>query len=338
MSALPEAVRGAWHLAALSKALPARGVLAVTVAGTPLALFRSNGEIGALVDRCPHRNYPLSQGRVRPDGLECPYHGWRFGPSGACVAVPGCELAEGAGRRLAAAPVRVVERHGGVFVRLSADGPPEPPLPPTFGDPAHDHFWWAQGTWRGRAYDAIENVLDPFHTNHLHHGYIRRSDRRLPVKLRVESFGDGVEMVIEQTRPDLGLMSRFLERDRSHSRTRYYPPTVVQARWDGRRDLTLCVTAFFTPSTDFSFLPFACFTTRKGFAPAWLKEAAIRLFLNPVVAQDRKALALQSEVMARFGHPHFTEGPGDILGNRLHRLWMGERLEVGEDEPRDAWL
>jgi phenylpropionate dioxygenase-like ring-hydroxylating dioxygenase large terminal subunit len=98
------------------------------------------------------------------------------------------------------------------------------------------------------------------------------------------------------------------------------------------------VTAFFTPSTDDSFLPFACFTTPRGAAPAWLKEAAIRLFLAPVVAQDRRALEHQSQVMARFGRPQFTQGPGDILGNRLHRLWSGDRLESGSDPAVNARL
>jgi len=338
MTDLPEAVRNAWHLVALSKGIKVGRRLGVTVAGMPVVLFRTADGLGALVDRCPHRNYPLSLGRVEAGAIECPYHGWRFDTSGQCVAVPGCELTGAGDRKLAATPVRVAERHGGIFVCLSADGPAEPPLPPTLGDPELDHFWWRQGTWDGRAYDAIENVLDPFHTNHLHHGYIRRRDRRLPVTLEVNSFGDGIEMVIEQTQPDLGLMSRFLERDRSRSRTRYYPPTIVQARWDGKTALTLCVTAFFTPATDNTFTPFACFTTRKGLAPAWLKELAIRAFLRPVVRQDRLALGRQAAVMAQFGRPRFTEGPGDILGARLHRLWIGDRLDPGSDAPVKAQL
>jgi hypothetical protein len=90
--------------------------------------------------------------------------------------------------------------------------------------------------------------------------------------------------------------------------------------------------------TEGSFMPFACFTTARGIAPGWLKQAAIRLFLNPVVAQDRRALAAQAGVMARFGHPRFTAGPGDILGSRLQRLWQGEALEERNDPPISAQL
>jgi len=327
----PQAVRDAWHMVALSRDLRTGTVRKVLLCGTPIALFRSDTGLGALIDRCPHRNYPLSQGRVQQGALECPYHGWRFTPDGACVAVPGCAVATAGDTRLAADALRVTERHGAIFVTLSDNAPAEPPLPPDFGNPDLDHFWWQQGTWEGRAFDAIENVMDPFHTNHLHHGFIRHRDKRLPVTLHVTSHGDGIEMAIEQTQPDLGLMSRFLERDRQRSVSRYFPPTTVQARWEGEQRLTLCVTAIFTPATEATFTPFARFSTPKGKAPGWLKLAAIRLFLAPVVAQDRKALARQHAVMTGFGQPQFTAGPGDILGNRLHRLWRGEALEPGPD-------
>jgi phenylpropionate dioxygenase-like ring-hydroxylating dioxygenase large terminal subunit len=335
---LPASVKNAWHLVALARDIPVNGVRAVVVAGTPVALFRGAAGLGALIDRCPHRNYPLSLGRVVGAQIECSYHGWRFDPAGRCMQVPGCDVRTCDDPRLSAATVRVAERFGGIFVSLDSQSGAELELPPLLGDPGYDHFWWRQGIWQGRAYDAIENVLDPFHTNHLHHGYIRRRDRRLPVRLQVNSFGDGIEMVIEQTRPDLGLMSRFLEPDRTRSRTRYFPPTIVQARWEGAKKLTLCVTAFFTPSKESSFMPFACFSTPKGLAPEWLKQAAIRLFLRPVVAQDRRALASQSEVMEHFRGPRFTSGPGDILGGRIHRLWNGDTIPSGSDPPVEAML
>lgn len=335
---LPKNVRNAWHLAALTSEVAAGDIKTVMVVGQPVVLFRTAAGLGSLIDRCPHRNFPLSKGRIVGNSIECAYHGWQFERSGNCTQVPGCTLSADEGERFAAQSVRIVERHGAIFVNLSSEGGSEPNLPPNIGDPNLDHFWWQQGTWKGRAYDAIENVMDPFHTNHLHHGFIRRRDHRLPVNLLVRSHGNGIEMEIVQQQPDLGLMSRFLERDRSRSISRYYPPTAVQATWFGEKKLTLCVTAFFTPSTDGSFMPFACFTTPKGLAPGWLKQAAIRLFLRPVVAQDKRALAEQYEVMEAFGSPKFLSGPGDLLGNRLFRLWSGETLETQSDPPVPAML
>jgi phenylpropionate dioxygenase-like ring-hydroxylating dioxygenase large terminal subunit len=329
---LPDSIARSWQLAALSRDVTTRPV-ARTIANRPIVLFRADGALGVFEDRCPHRNYPLSSGQVRDGGLECAYHGWRFAPSGACLEVPGCTLAPGQDQRLGAAPLAVIERHGAIFVRLLPEGPQDLPDLGVWGAPGHDHFWWDQGSWRGRALDAIENVLDPFHTNFIHDGFIRRRGRRMPVELRTQVYEDGIESIIDQSQPDFGWMSRVLEPPRDRSRTRLYAPTTIQARWEGPRGLTLCVSAFFTPETPTSFRPYACFTTPKGRGPAWLKQAAIRLFLLEVVAQDRRALAAQLDTIEAFGGPKFRQGPGDLLGGRVARLFNGERLEPAEEGP-----
>src|SRR5690242_16574149 len=78
-----------WFVGCRSRALHDRP-LSVTLQGIPLAVFRTgDGRPAALEDRCPHRNAPLTAGRVRSGQLECAYHGWRYDGGGACVAVPG---------------------------------------------------------------------------------------------------------------------------------------------------------------------------------------------------------------------------------------------------------
>lgn len=337
MTPLPLSLKSSWQMAALSREVGAKP-LARTVAGTPLVLFRTPAGVSALIDRCPHRNYPLSKGRLVEGSLQCPYHGWRFGPDGACVEVPGCTLSDGQNQRLAATPVVVREINDAVLIRLDRDASAPLPDLTVWGAPDHDHFWWSQGVWRGRALDALENVLDPFHTNFIHDGLIRRSHRRVPVRLSVEVGENWIESIIEQPQPDLGWMSRLLEPPRDRSRTRLHGPTTVQARWEGPRGLTLCVTVFFTPVTETTLAPFACFTTPKGRGPGWLKQAAIRLFLEAVVAQDRRALSRQLDNIQRFGAPRFLQGPGDLLGARVARLFNGERLEPGREGPFEHQL
>jgi len=64
----------------------------VVLNGERFALWRdANGTPCAVADACPHRNAPLSLGRVRPDGrLACNYHGWNFDGAGvgACPSQP----------------------------------------------------------------------------------------------------------------------------------------------------------------------------------------------------------------------------------------------------------
>jgi phenylpropionate dioxygenase-like ring-hydroxylating dioxygenase large terminal subunit len=117
-----------WYVACLSREL-GRKPLARTVLGTPLALFRASAGVGgggepvALLDRCPHRNAPLSLGRLRDGLLECRYHGWRFDGEGRCRAVPGlCAEPDRPARRAPA--YAVVEQDGFVWVFPGAAAEP----------------------------------------------------------------------------------------------------------------------------------------------------------------------------------------------------------------------
>lgn len=45
--------------------------------GLDVALFRtSTGDVHALLDRCPHKGGPLSQGLVFGNSVACPLHNW----------------------------------------------------------------------------------------------------------------------------------------------------------------------------------------------------------------------------------------------------------------------
>ena len=46
-----------------------------------------------MMDECPHRFAPLSQGRVDPitNCIECPYHGWQFHDNGTVAGIPQLE-------------------------------------------------------------------------------------------------------------------------------------------------------------------------------------------------------------------------------------------------------
>jgi nitrite reductase [NAD(P)H] small subunit len=45
--------------------------------GFPIAVFRTaDDRVFALVDRCPHRNGPLSEGIIQGCAVACPLHGW----------------------------------------------------------------------------------------------------------------------------------------------------------------------------------------------------------------------------------------------------------------------
>jgi nitrite reductase (NADH) small subunit len=62
-------------------------------AGLDVALFRNTeDEVFALLDRCPHKGGPLSQGIVFGKSVACPLHNWTIGLTDGCAREPdeGC--------------------------------------------------------------------------------------------------------------------------------------------------------------------------------------------------------------------------------------------------------
>jgi len=58
-----------------------------------VAVFRnSEDKVFALLDRCPHKGGPLSQGIVFGESVACPLHNWTIGLADGCAKAPdeGC--------------------------------------------------------------------------------------------------------------------------------------------------------------------------------------------------------------------------------------------------------
>jgi nitrite reductase (NADH) small subunit len=61
--------------------------------GMDVAVFRNaQDQVFALLDRCPHRGGPLSQGIVFGTSVACPLHNWTIGLEDGCANAPdeGC--------------------------------------------------------------------------------------------------------------------------------------------------------------------------------------------------------------------------------------------------------
>ena len=83
-----------WKKICLVTDIPVLGSRRVArLAGLDVAVFRNDqNEVFALLDLCPHKGGPLSQGIVFGTSVACPLHNWTIDLNGGCAKAPdeGC--------------------------------------------------------------------------------------------------------------------------------------------------------------------------------------------------------------------------------------------------------
>jgi nitrite reductase (NADH) small subunit len=68
--------------------IPRQGARVINTAAGTIAVFRTvDDDVFALLDKCPHKGGPLSQGIVSGRSVACPLHDWKINlDSGLAVA------------------------------------------------------------------------------------------------------------------------------------------------------------------------------------------------------------------------------------------------------------
>lgn len=159
-------VRNGWYLGAWSDEV-GRTLLQRWIVGRPVCFYRlQDGSVTAVEDRCPHRRYPLSLGRLDGDVIECSYHGYRIDAGGVCVGV--AEQPDTPKASVHRFPL--VERDGIVWIWAGDAELADPELLPDLGwlsDPGWTHV---KGLVPLRARHVLlaENLLDLTHETFLH--------------------------------------------------------------------------------------------------------------------------------------------------------------------------
>jgi phenylpropionate dioxygenase-like ring-hydroxylating dioxygenase large terminal subunit len=162
-------IQDEWYVVAYRGEI-GRSLLQRTVVGRRIVLFRTlAGEAIALDDRCAHRSYPLSAGKLDGDTVVCGYHGLRFDRAGDCVEVPSLPTCpKGIGVRQYPLVERGPFAWGWFGAASQADASRIPPTP-----------WLDDGAWTssqdyfhlaGNYVSLHENLLDLTHLSYVHAG------------------------------------------------------------------------------------------------------------------------------------------------------------------------
>jgi phenylpropionate dioxygenase-like ring-hydroxylating dioxygenase large terminal subunit len=298
----------------------------------PLVLFRDeHGKPAALLDRCAHRNLPLSVGHTVRGRLECAYHGWQYDGSGVCRAVPALAREREA---FAAVPAHAVTEQQGyvwVFARAGVEPPAEPYRFPHLDEAGYTTVR-TDCEVRATLHATLENQLDVPHTAFLHRGLFR-GGRKSRITVAVRRFGDRAEAeYVGEPRPS-GLVARLLAPSGgtvTHV-DRFLLPSIAQVEYR-LGESHLVVTNALTPVDDM-LTRFASVVSFRLPVPGTLARLVITPLVKRILEQDRRILELQSDASRRFGGEHYTSTEADVLGP--HVWWLLRRAAEGPPAPAD---
>lgn len=160
-----------WQPVALSEQVAERDAvpIRVTVMNETWLCFRdSNGRVGLVSPRCPHRGADLIWGRNEDCGLRCAYHGWKFDVDGKAVDLPNVEPGSALYRnvKLKAHPTR--EFGDIVWAWLGPGDPPADVPALEFGLVPPSHRYVTKKLQQCNWAQTMEGALDTAHFSFLH--------------------------------------------------------------------------------------------------------------------------------------------------------------------------
>ena len=325
-----------WYVLCTSRELRTRP-LARTLMGMPLVLFRNaDGVPGALLDRCPHRNVPLSKGSVEGAELQCGYHGWRFDTAGTCTTVPGlCGDPVDRARNVPSHAVK--EQDGWVWVWGEPDSEPT-------RDPFHpkaaglDGYTEVRRTvdFEATLHATIENALDVPHTAFLHRGLFRGGRDPVEIRAVVTRSPDGAQVqYLDEPRPP-GLAAKLLSPSGgvvTHY-DRFWMPSISEVEYNIGTENHLVTTGICTPVDDFHTRIFAhvAFKLR---LPGWLVKPILQPLVMKIFKQDAWVLQEQTAASERWDGEVYTSTELDLMGPQVWRLMR--RSQQGRAAEEDDW-
>ncbi len=325
-------VADAWY--AICRADELRdGALARTIFDLPVVLFRdANGHAAALLDRCAHRNAPLSLGAVDAAGhIACRYHGWRFDRRGTCRDVPGLlDAGDASGRSVPAFATQEQDGFVWVWGRVGDEGAGLPVRIPRIDD---DDYLVVL-----REYDvectlhaALENALDVPHTAFLHRGDFRGKEsreitavrRRIPGGIEVEYIGEP-----PLSGPTRDANGRPIE---SQHWDRFFLPGVAQVEYRTGNDRHVISTLPHTPVSDFRthFWLVSCWKV-----PAEKRSQSrptIEKQLDIILGQDVEILRQQAHRIRELGGESYRSTALDLMGPEILRMLRQAERGLPED-------
>lgn len=289
-----------------------------------IVVYRTDkGEAVAFIDRCPHRNVPVSDGKICDGNLVCPFHGWEFNSEGQCVKVPGMIDKE----EIRAPKLRkfeTIEQEGYFWIRLNSRTPlnTKPHIPTHIADPEMKTTCYRTHLKCG-ILNIAENFLDPFHTPFVHAGIIRTEAKRYRNKITPTYIDNGLEVVYIKEQPQSGFISLFgpeVKRDLG----RFLMPGIIELEYYSENHLEFVNTMYITPRTESESSIYFKASLRPYRIPVPIVFGIAGFAIKFALNQDRVILEKQTDMIERHGGEFYANTELDIVRKQLEHFYDGK--------------
>lgn len=304
-----------------------------TLLSQSLVFYRTTqGQPVALINRCPHRSFPLAHGKLEGDVLRCGYHGLAFRQDGSCAEIPAQATVPPS---VCTRSFPVVERGPFVWIWMGEAGAAdESAIPDTswLVDPAWSYVTSYLGLDANYVY-LHENLLDLSHFTYLHPTTLGTPEyARTPSEVetggsntvRVTRFVEQCDVPPIYARTGItGKMSRRTESE-FVSPAMHHASAVMsdlQATAEQRRDFTIFITHFATPETQDS--THYWFTFARDFAlgdqevDEYMKTSALTAFQEDRHALQEIAHMYRTEPQALSTEIHIKSDQAGVAARRI---------------------
>ena len=139
------------------------------VYGEDLVVFRdSDGTVGVLDEKCPHRRVSLVYGRNEEGGLRCLYHGWKMDTQGNVLEMVSEPASSGFADKVKHKAYPVQEWGGFVWAWFGAADAVPPFTPPAWAPTADTRVSVAKVLLPCNWAQILEGAIDSAHSSSLH--------------------------------------------------------------------------------------------------------------------------------------------------------------------------
>jgi phenylpropionate dioxygenase-like ring-hydroxylating dioxygenase large terminal subunit len=246
-----------------------------------IILYKNKNDIIAMENKCPHRNYPLSEGNIINNKLVCSYHGWNFNKKGELIEIPN-KIEKTKKCKMIKTYITLI--HNDVVFISNDDGENNIDL--------LDKGFFYKKRFNGAIEDILENFLDPMHTSYVHKNIVRSVNKKKEVTVVISEIENGVEARYKEEKQS-GIINNIFGSGVTESVGRIIKPKNFELEYNTKSETKLLIKCFINKIEENKYDLYFQLIFSKDKIPNVLKIFLMKPFLLIALKQDYEVLNKQ---------------------------------------------